>query len=106
MVELSAELGRVAPAAPSFLQWIDALLARPEALLPIELLAAERAAGRRLSPGRQLFAYPPLFSVESRAGVEIGHVDAVEAMRFRGQLALQVRDLPGGTQIKIEIDEP
>jgi hypothetical protein len=105
VVVFEAELGKVVHAAPTFMLWIESILAAPESLLPIELLKGERAAGKNLQAGSQLFAYPPLFSVESREGVEIGHVDAIEAMRFRGQLALQVRDMPSGTQVKIEIDD-
>jgi hypothetical protein len=104
VVVFEAELGRVAPAAPSFTAWLDALLADPRAVLPIELLERERAQGRRLEPGMQFFAYPPLFSVEAEQGVQVGHVDAVEAMRFRGGLAVQVRDLAPGTQVKIEVE--
>ncbi len=104
VVRFEAELGRFATAAPHFMAWIDALLLNPGAVLPVDVLAGEAAQGRRLQPGSHLFAYPPLFSVEARDGVSIGHVDAVEAMRFRGELARQIAGLPTGTQIKIEID--
>jgi hypothetical protein len=101
VVLFEAELGRAVHAAPSFTAWIEALSTAAESLLPIELV---RAHGRA-SPGKQLYAYPPLFSVEAKDGVSIGDVDAVEAMRARGQLARQIRDLPPGTQIKITVEE-
>src|SRR5207245_2538015 len=104
VVRFEAELGRIAPVAPSLLDWIEALWGDPGGVLPIDLVAREATQGKRLAPGIHLFAYPPLFSVEAREGVSVGQVDAVEAMRFRGQLARQIKDLPAGTQVKIELD--
>lgn len=105
VVSFEAELGRVVPAAASFVAWLEDLLARPEAILPVDVIAAQRAEGKPLAPGTQLFAYPPLFSPESREGVTVGAVDAVEAMRFRGQLATRIRDLPPGSRLEIKIEE-
>ncbi len=105
VVVFEAELGRAAHAAPSFVAWLEAMQAAPEAVLPIDLVRAQAAAGRRPAPGMQYIAYPPLFSVEAKDGVEIGQVDAVEAMRYRGQLARQIQGLPPGTQIRIVLDE-
>jgi hypothetical protein len=76
---------------------------RPSALLPTEVMGRQRAAGHLHTPGTQLFAWPPLSVVESREGVEIGHVDAIEAMRFRGQLAARLRELPPGTRVEIDL---
>jgi hypothetical protein len=105
VVVFEAELGRVVPAAPSFLLWLEALVAHPAAVLPIDVLAAQRAEHRSLGSGMHLFAYPPLFTPESREGVSLGHVDAVEAMRFRGQLASQVRRLPPGSRVEIKLED-
>lgn len=106
VVIFGAELGRVEPCAPSFLDWLETMLEHGPALLPIEYLDAERRQGKRLQPSTQLVAFPPLFSVEARAGeVEVGHVDAAEAMRYRGQLASKLRDLPEGTRIELQIDD-
>ena len=105
IVHFAAELGRAAPIAPDFLAWVDALLDGAESLLPVELVRAQAAAGRAFAPGKHYFAWPPLFSVEARDGVEIGHVDAVEAMRVRGQLARQASALPPGTQIRVDVED-
>lgn len=99
-----SELARVSCVAPTFTAWIDALLAQPSSVLPIDLLAAQAAEGKRLSPGNQLYAWPPLFSVEAAEGVSVGHVDAVEAMRFRGDLARQLSGLPTGTQVRVDLE--
>ena len=104
VVIFESELGRIVPAAGSFLAFIESVLAAPGALLPLEVVEREAAEGRPHVPGTHLFAYPPLFSVESREGVTIGHVDAVEAMRFRGQLARQVRGMPTGARVRIELE--
>ena len=105
VVSFEAELGRVVPAAPTFRDWIDALVEAPHLVLPIDLVAREAERGRRGGPGQHLFAHPPLFSVEAEQGVTIGVVDALEAMRFRGALAAQIHGLPTGTRVKIEIGE-
>ncbi|MSP61151.1 MAG: SMI1/KNR4 family protein [Myxococcales bacterium] len=104
VVRFDAELGRREQVADSFGHWLDAVLTHPEAMLPLDVVAAQAALGKRLRPGNQLFAYPPLFSVEAAEGVDLGHVDAIEAMRFRGALAVQLQGLPPGTQVKIDLE--
>ena len=103
VVVFEAEIGRVVPFAPSFTAWMEEMLERPTAILPIDVMAHQRAGGHLHTPGTQLLAWPPLATVESRDGVEIGHVDAVEAMRFRGQLASQVARAPRGTPVRIDL---
>jgi hypothetical protein len=105
VVCFEAELGRVVPVAPHFVAWLEGLLAQPESVLPIDVMRREAELRRMaLAPGTQMFAYPPLCTVESREGVTVGPVDAVEAMRFRGSLALQLRNLPPGSRVSIEIE--
>jgi hypothetical protein len=55
--------------------------------------------GKRLVPKRP-FVLGGEFSVENLA-----LLDAVQAMRFRGSIATQIRDLPDGAQIKIDMVE-
>ena len=104
VVVFEAELGRVSTVAPSFLAWVELMLEHGREILPVDLLARQSGEGKRSTPGQQHFAYPPLCTVESLQGVEVGHVDAVEAMRFRGQLARTLHHLPLGTRVKIEVD--
>ena len=104
VVCLEGELGRVSSIAPHFVAWLEAVLAAPTEVLPIDVLAREADAGRPLADGQQLYAYPPLCTIESKSDVTIGHVDAVEAMRFRGDLARQLRDLPPGTRVRIDVE--
>ena len=106
VVAFEAELGRVATAAPHFRAWLEAILDAPEAVLPVDVVQREAQDGRRFAPGFQLFAYPPLCTREAHEeGVTIGHVDAIEAMRFRGSLAQQLSQMPQGSRVKIEIPE-
>jgi SMI1/KNR4 family protein SUKH-1 len=104
VVCFEAELGRVVSVAPHFVAWLEGLLEQPEAVLPLDVMRREVETRQPLEPGWQLFAYPPLCTVESRQGVTVGQVDAVEAMRFRGSLALQLRNLPPGARVAIEIE--
>ena len=103
VVTFEAELGRIVPAAPSFVAWLEEMIERPAALLPVDVLARERSEHRMHAAGTHLYSWPPLFSVESREGVSLGHVDAIEAMRFRGELARQIRNLPPGTQFRLDL---
>jgi hypothetical protein len=105
VVCFEAELGRAAPVAPHFLAFLETVVAEAETLLPVQLVADQARLGRLPPPGGQLYAYPPLATVEARDGVTVGPVDAVEAMRVRGQLARQIGHLAPGTQVRIEIDE-
>ena len=103
IVIFEAELGRVVPFAASFVAWLEEMLDRPAAVLPLDVMERERSEQRPHAAGTHLFAYPPLFSPEAQAGVSIGHVDGIEAMRFRGQLARQIRELPPGTRVRIDL---
>ena len=105
VVRFEAEIGRAEPAAPHFVAFLEAILDGAESLLPLALVAEQAQLGRRPAPGGQLYAYPPLATLEARDGVTIGPVDAVEAMRARGQLARQIAHLVPGTQVRIEIEE-
>lgn len=105
VVVFEAETGRVTPCAPHFLAWLEEMVERPGGLLPVEPVEQQRAQGQHLQWGTQLFAWPPLSTVESREGVSVGHVDAREAMRFRGQLAARLRELPIGSQLAVELPE-
>ena len=105
VVCFEAELGRVVPVANSFLDWLEEMVERPSSALPVDVVVAQTTAERRLHAGTHLYAWPPLFAAESRDGVSVGHVDAVEAMRFRGELARQIRNVPAGTQVKIDLGD-
>jgi hypothetical protein len=105
VVCFEAELGRVAPIAPHFVAFLEMILEGAESLLPVALVQDQARLGRGAPPGGQLYAFPPLATVEARDGVSIGPVDAVEAMRVRGQLARQIGHLAPGTQVRIDIDE-
>ena len=102
IVVFEAETGRVTECMPHFVAWLEEMVERPGGLLPIEVLERERARQQLHQPGTQLFSWPPLAAIESREGVSVGHVDAVEAMRFRGQLAERLGALPPGTQVEID----
>lgn len=105
VVVFEAETGRITPCAPHFLAWLEEMVERPGALLPVDVVEQQRAQGQPHQPGTQLFAWPPLSVAESREGVSVGHVDALEAMRFRGQLAARLRQLPPGARLELEFPE-
>jgi hypothetical protein len=106
VVLFEAELGRVVPFAPHFVAWLAEMVERPGAVLPMDLMDQQRAEHHGHQPGTHLFSWPPLAAAEAHEGVSVGHVDALEAMRFRGQLASRLRDLPAGSRVRLDLDPP
>ena len=59
----------------------------------------------RLEPGQLLHAYPPFCTKESRAGVSLKPVPALELIRFHADFARQIGALPGGTSFKMKVGD-
>jgi len=57
----------------------------------------------RLEPGQLLHAYPPFCTKESKRGVSLKPVPALELIRFHADFAKQIAALPEGTSIKIKV---
>lgn len=65
------------------------------------LRSGQRVALLTVGSGRRLaLAGSGQFSVEN-----LSVVDAVEAMRFRAEMAAQIQDLPEGATVKLEAGE-
>ena len=90
--------------ADDFETWAERILqdARAETGWPLSQqwirLHGDLPATCRLIP-KTLFIFGGKFTVDN-----LFAVDAVEGMRFRGDIARQIRDLPDGTKIKIILD--
>lgn len=95
------ETGEVTPFADSFENWAEQIVenASIETGWPLSQQWIQKngdlPANCRLNP-RMLFVLGGSFEVEN-----LFAVDAAEGMRFRGDIARQIRDLPDGTKIKI-----
>lgn len=59
--------------------------------------------GRKLEPGTLLHAYPPFCTDEARDGVSFKDVPADELIDFHADFARQIRKVPEGGKISIEL---
>lgn len=99
------ETGRLREVATTIDEWASVILADYEVLTGHPLIHEWQVLNGRL-PGRQrLMPRIPFVAGGEFAVSNLIAVDAGEAMRIRGAIALQIRDLPDGTQIRFEISE-
>jgi hypothetical protein len=64
-----------------------------------------QAAHGALAPRKRLMPKTPFVCGGSFALDNLVAMEAAEAMRYRGELALQIRDLPDGAQICFRVVE-
>jgi hypothetical protein len=57
----------------------------------------------RLEPGQLFHAYPPFCTKESKGGVKLKPVPALELIRFHADFAKQLAALPDGTSINVKV---
>ena len=89
--------------AGSLEEWSKTLLSDYEQITGYPLARSWQEKNGPLPANQRLVAKVP-FVVGGQFDVSNLHaLDAVKAMRFRGELARQIRDLPDGTPIKFEI---
>jgi hypothetical protein len=101
--QFDPETGHVDKLAHNFEGWADAIL-RNYRLLTGHPLAHEWqqlngkiASGVRLVP-KQLFVLGGAFSIQN-----LYALDAVSAMRMRASIAVQIKELPDGTKIRLKV---
>jgi hypothetical protein len=101
--QFDPETGHVDKLAHNFEGWADAIL-RNYRLLTGHPLAHEWqqlngkiASGVRLVP-KQLFVFGGAFSIQN-----LYALDAVSAMRMRASIAVQIKELPDGTKIRLKV---
>jgi hypothetical protein len=100
---LRAETGELEEAAVTLEAFVAKALADAEPTLELAPLLAFRADGRELEPGQLLSAYPPFCVEESRTGVTLRAIPAIERRHALAALAGQIRDLPDGATIALKL---
>jgi hypothetical protein len=101
VLRLVAETGDLLPVSDGLEGFFGAVLAGAPGVLGVEPLLAYLGSGRKLEPGQLLTAYPPFVMAESRDGVDLRPLGALERRRLLAALARQVRDLPDGAEIQV-----
>jgi hypothetical protein len=99
------ESGGLEPLGNTMEDWAAKILAEHDVLCGTKLahLWQERHGG--LPPDKRLAPKIPFVTGGDCDLTNLYLADSVEAMRFRGHLATQIRDLPEGAKIKFEVTE-
>ena len=99
------ETGEREELAETLAQWAEAVLADYQTLTAQPLAHQWQAAHGTLAKGRRLLPKVPFVAGGEFALENLYAAHAVKAMRARAALALQVRDLPDGSEINFEVVE-
>ena len=103
IVTFDAEIGAMEEIAPTIEDWADRVLSEHEYLSGFPLAHAWQERNGAIPPGSRLVPKIP-FVLGGEFAVENLHVlDAVKGMRWRGDLAVQIRDLPDGATIELKV---
>ena len=100
-----AETGAIGQLAETLEEWAAMLLEEAAYLTGEPLMQQWQAAQGPLAPRKRLMPKTPFVCGGSFALDNLVAIEAAEAMRYRGELALQIRDLPDGAQICFRVVE-
>ncbi len=95
---LEAETGDIEKTADSFALFWAAIAKDPYEALNFN-------PDLRLEPGKLLHAYPPFCTKESKLGVSLKPIPALELIRFHADFARQLAAVPEGASIKIKVGD-
>jgi hypothetical protein len=105
VVYFDAENGRATPFANSFSEWLSTILEDPADTLQLMTYKNWLKQGQQLQPSEHLCPTYPFIVKADPPLHELYPVNSVEDMRHKGHFALQIKDIPDGTQIKIKVIE-
>ncbi len=103
IIRFQAETGLAKPVASTLEDWASLILKDYSYQTGWPFAHEWQTKHGRLPYGERLVATIP-FVMEGDYKVSNFHaLDAVKAMRYHGDIALQIRDLPDGTKIRLEV---
>lgn len=105
VVYFNAETGQTTPFASSFSEWLAIVLDDPVDTLQLMLYKTWRSKGERLQPWEHLCPTYPFVVKATPPLHELYRVSSVEDMRYKGNFAYQIKDVPDGGQIKIRVTD-
>lgn len=103
VVLFEAETGDREPIARSLDDWAQEVLSDAPSLTGRSLASAWADVNGSLSPEMHLVPVTPFVVGGAYDIANLRPIDAVKSMRFRGDIATQIRDLPDGTQISLKL---
>lgn len=98
IIHLDAETGDIFEFATSLGEFFDEIDLHIEDYLNVSLR-------HQLKPGQLLHAYPPFCVNETNKGVSLKPCTAESVILFHAEFAKQIKNIPNGGEIKIEITE-
>jgi hypothetical protein len=105
VITFDPETASVDVMASSIEGWADQLIRNYDVLTGLPVAHAWQHAHGVLEPGRRLVPKRPFVLGGEYAVTNLYSLDAVDGMRARADLALQIKDLPDGTKIRYQILE-
>lgn len=99
------ETGALEFLADNFEDWASSILSDFDLLTGYSLAHRWQIQNGPIPPGKRLLPKIPFVVGGEFALENLYLVDSVKGMRFRGELAIQIKDLPDGAEIKFELVE-
>jgi hypothetical protein len=98
-----AETGQKESLASDIEGWLLAISSDPARELGLETLENWTKTNGPVPPGNHLFPRTPLIAGGSLVPSEIVLIDPFENMRFKGNLARQIADVPDGAKVELVV---
>lgn len=102
VIRFRAETGQRESISDSLVGWLARVLENPDAELTLPVLRQWRRLGKDLLPSQHLCPTYP-FVMSGLHDQELHAIDRYESMRFKGDFACQIRDLPEGSKVKFVV---
>lgn len=102
-VRFDPETGDVELIAKTLDDWAESIISDPDYHLGFALAHRWQEVNGALTKGNRLVPKKPFVCGGDFEVSNLVQMDAVKAMRFRGELATQVRDVPDGSTVKFEL---
>jgi len=98
------ETGEIESIADSLEGWAKALLDEPDFFVGHSLAHEWQGKNGSLKPGCRLVPKKPFILGGDLTISNLAEIDAVKGMRFRGELATKLLELPDGSTIRLEMN--
>jgi hypothetical protein len=105
VLRFKAETGGTKLMTDSLENWAEIILRDYDHETGWKFASRWQAANGPLPPGKRLMAKIPFFLGGAYSMENLWAGDAVEGMRFKADLAIQTRNLPDGSQVRIVLSE-
>ncbi len=105
VLRFNAETGGTKPMADSLESWAQVILRDYDHETCWTLAHGWQAENGPLPPGKRLMPKVPFFLGGAYSMENLWAGDAVEGMRFRADLAIQTKNLPDGSRVRIVLGE-